>query len=61
MNAIRLLLLAGLTALTGCMTVRSTEGSSVPNVTRNIEHGFFQMGGGIQKFFTGHDTFSSRE
>lgn len=56
-----MLLLACLTPLTGCMTVRSTEGSSVPNVTRKIEHGFFQMGGGIQKFFTGRDTFSSQE
>ena len=61
MNAIRLLLLMGLLSLTACATVRSTEGSSVPNVTRNIEHGFFQMGGGIQKFFTGRDTFSSLE
>lgn len=61
MNFIRLLLLAALSSLTACATVRSTEGSSVPNVTRNIEHAFFQMGGSIQKYFTGRDTFSSRE
>lgn len=57
----RLLLLTALLPLAACATVRSTEGSSVPNVTRKIEHGFFQMGGGIQKFFTGKDTFSSLE
>ena len=57
----RLLLLAGLLSLTACATVRTTGGSSVPTLTRNIERGFFKLGGGLQKFFTGKDTLSNKE
>ena len=60
MNALRISLLAGLLSLTACITQR-TEGSSVPPVTRNIEHGFFKAGGALQKFFTGKDTLSEKE
>ena len=55
-------MLAALLSLSACsVTQRTTDGSSVPTITRNIESGFFNAGGRLQKFFTGHDTLSEKQ
>ena len=62
MNAFRISLLAALLSLPACSVTQRTEnGSSVPAVTRNIESGFFKVGGKLQKFFTGRDTLSEKQ
>ena len=62
MNVFRFGLLSALLSLSACsVSQRTTDGSSVPAITRNIESGFFKVGGGIQKFFTGRDTLSEKQ